>query len=308
MSRIRLDVGLDVGGSKTHLLGEIASSVEHIERVGKGGNPNRIGTGAAADVLVSLIAELLQEVPDVGRLSICAGVAGAGRPDEQRALADALRTAFEASTPSVHVEVVPDALIALDAAYDDGSGVVVIAGTGSMGLARTTDGHLIRAGGWGHVLGDDGSGHALGRAGLRAVAEAFDGGRETEIQSRIREHFGIDDRDALLQTVYKDAFDVSSVAPIVVDAAAEGDAVASNLLSAQIERLANQVEWLLGRGEPISPCITLLGGLLQNDHYAQCLRRALTGRLPDWAVERLPDEPVVGALRRARRLQPDPSA
>lgn len=307
MSEARLVVGLDAGASKTRLRAEHTALPARIERVGDGANPNRGGVEATAEVLVGLVEAALRDVPAVEQLSICAGVAGAGRVDAQQALADALRAAFGETARSVQIEVVPDAVIAIDAAYDDGSGVVVIAGTGSMVLARTTGGSLRRAGGWGHVLGDDGSGYALGRAGLRAVAEAFDGGAGTALRARVRDRFGIDDRDALLRAVYRDPFDVSAVAPLVVDAAAKGDEVASSLLSDQVTRLAKQVEWVLGRGEALAPRITLLGGLLRNDHYAQCLRRALKKRVPDWTVEQLRDDPVVGALRRARRLQSDTS-
>ncbi len=47
----------------------------------------------------------------------------------------------------------------------------------------------------------------------------------------------------------------------------------------------------------------MLGGLTQDDRYTQTLRRALLDRFPSWTVESLQEAPVVGALRRARRLQ-----
>jgi hypothetical protein len=42
--------------------------------------------------------------------------------------------------------------------------------------------------------------------------------------------------------------------------------------------------------------------MLRSEHYAQVLRHALRERVPDWSVEILRHEPVVGALRRARSL------
>jgi len=230
-------------------------------------------------------------------------VAGAGRAEEQSALSEALRAALQEAGPTLRVEVVHDALIALDAAYDKGSGVIVIAGTGSVVLGRTTNEALLRAGGWGHVLGDAGSGYALGRAGLRAVAETFDGEANTALRGRVREQCGIDDRDSLLRVVYQDEFSVQAVAPLVIEAAADGDAVASDLLTTQVAQLVDQVEWLLNRADDVAPRVTLVGGMLQNERYAQRLRRLLRDRFPDWAVKILQSEPVVGALRRARRLQ-----
>jgi len=303
MSSSSLVVGMDVGGSTTHLLAQRPGRDERIECRGPGANPNRIGRAEAVDVVARLVGEVLRERPEVEHVSLCAGVAGAGRPEEQRALSEALRAALQEVCSSLRVKVVHDALIAMDAAYDDGSGVIVIAGTGSVVLGRTTGEALLRAGGWGHVLGDAGSGYALGRAGLRAVAKLFDGGADTVLRKRVREQCDIDDRDALLRAVYSDEFDVQAVAPLVIEAAADGDAVADDLLTTQVAQLVDQVGWLLKRADDVTPRITLLGGMLQNERYAQCLRRLLQDRFPDWAVEILQAEPVVGALRRARRLQ-----
>lgn len=302
MSDSHLVVGLDSGGSKTLLRGEYVGNSTSVERRGEGANPNRIGLDRATEVLVDLVRAAAEEGPPVHQLSICAGVSGAGRPDEQDAFAEAFRAAFNGSTPTVQVEVVHDALIALDAAYNDGSGVVLIAGTGSVVLGRSRDGTLLRAGGWGHLLEDPGSGYAVGQAGLRAVAEAFDGGADTAIRSLCREHCGIDTREQLIHRVYQDDFDVQSVAPLVVDAARHDDTVASEILATQADGLADQAEWVLKRAEAIKPRMTLLGGMVQNDHYARVLRRTLGDRFPEWSVSLLEDEPVVGALRRARRL------
>lgn len=304
VSKSRFVVGLDAGASKTLLRAQGPDCAEPIERRGPGANPNRIGLDRATEVLIDLIEGAVQECSDVDWLSVCAGVAGAGRPQEQERLHDALRTALAGPNRTVHVEVVHDALIALDAAYDAASGLIVIAGTGSVVLARTTRDRLLRAGGWGHVLGDDGSGYAIGRAGLRAVAAALDGGDDTALQSRVCEHWGVEDREGLLELVYQKDLTVQTVAPLVIDSAADGDAVADEILSSQAARLTEQVGWLLDREEPIAPHITLVGGMLRNGHYAQRLRRLLRDRFPNWSVEVLQQEPVVGALRRARRLEP----
>jgi N-acetylglucosamine kinase-like BadF-type ATPase len=89
----------------------------------------------------------------------------------------------------------------------------------------------------------------------------------------------------------------------VVEAAVDGDAVATDILTSQVAELVRQVEWLIGETDDIAPRIALLGGMLQNEHYAAALRRTLGDRVPDWSVEVLRHEPVVGALGRARRLE-----
>lgn len=302
----QLFVGLDAGGSKTLLLAEQEGSSERINRRGPAANPQRGGVEAAARTLAHLVQDSLQNHRPVGHLSVCAGVAGAGRIDDQEALADHMRRVLRDDAASLHVQVVHDAAIALDAAFGAGSGLVIIAGTGSVVCGRARDGTIRRVGGWGYRLGDSGSGYAVGRAGLRAVAEAFDGGADTSLRARVHEQYGIDGRKALIHRVYQDDLPLQSVAPLVIEAAAEGDPVAADILASQAQQLTQQVGWLLKGTDDIAPRIALLGGTLQNTHYTQVLRRALRGRVPDWSVEVLREEPVLGALRRARRQAETP--
>lgn len=310
MSASTLLLGLDVGGSTTHLRGEYVDAPDcadeptRLDRQGPGANPNRDGRAPALRTLVSLVTDVLADIPSPDRLVLCAGVSGAGRTDDQDAFATALQNALAAPDRTIHVEVVHDGHIALDAAYDTGSGIIVIAGTGSLVLGRDADGALHRAGGWGPILGDAGSGHALGRAALRAVAAALDGGPDTALCSRLHTAFALRTRDQLLEAVYQDEVDVAAVAPLLVDAAHAGDAVASRLLTDATDALAEQVSWIASQNRSIAPRITLLGGLLEAPFYAQALRQALAAVVPEWTVNQLETASVTGALRRARRLAP----
>jgi N-acetylglucosamine kinase-like BadF-type ATPase len=69
--------------------------------------------------------------------------------------------------------------IALDAAFHDGPGVIVIAGTGSIAYGRDALGNTVRAGGWGFAISDEGSAHWIGRAAIAAVLRAKDSGEVT---------------------------------------------------------------------------------------------------------------------------------
>ncbi len=51
-----------------------------------------------------------------------------------------------------------DATSALEDAFGDSAGVLLIAGTGSSAFARAANGTVDRCGGWGPVIGDEGSG------------------------------------------------------------------------------------------------------------------------------------------------------
>ncbi|MFB6272185.1 MAG: N-acetylglucosamine kinase [Salinibacter sp.] len=295
-------VGLDAGGSQTLLLADCEGCSERVDRQGPAVNPQRMGGDQAARTLATLVWETLPAHRPIQRLSVCAGVAGAGREAEQEALADQLRGTLAEGAEVVQIEVTHDADIALEAAFGTGSGLVVIAGTGSVVFGRTQDGTTHRVGGWGHLLGDAGSGYAVGRAGLRAVAEAFDGGSDTSIRARVDERYDVAEREALIHRIYQDEIALQNVAPLVIEAAEQGDPVASDILSTQAAELAQQVEWLLDGTDDVVPRVALLGGMLRNEHYATVLARILRERVPDWTVDILRDEPVLGALRRARRL------
>jgi hypothetical protein len=65
------------------------------------------------------------------------------------------------------VAAVSDVELAHAAAFGGGPGVLVVAGTGSIAVARDRRGRWRRAGGWGQLLGDEGSGFWIGRAALR---------------------------------------------------------------------------------------------------------------------------------------------
>lgn len=293
-------IGLDVGGTKTHLLAERASGADRTEQRGPGANLQRVGLRAVVDTLEGLIREALPG--PVRRVAVCAGVAGAGRADEQAALQERLRTALADVAERVCVAVTHDATIALEAAFGAEGGAIVIAGTGSVVLGRGRGGTTRRAGGWGHRLGDAGSGHAVGRAALRAVAAAYDGGPPTALRGRVQERYDIASRADLFRWTYREEATLAEVAPLVGTAAAAGDVVAKEILVSQTAALARQAAWVVGAAEEPAPRVALLGGMLRSEPYARALRDALGACLPQASVSRLQKAPVVGALRRAHRL------
>ncbi len=295
-----LFIGLDVGGSKTELLAACSSADEPARLTGPGANAQRLGLEATAQTLTDLIQRALHRHPDCELAAVCAGIAGAGRTDDQEVLTQHLLRKLDLS-PAPHIQIVHDAHIALEAAFKGGSGVVVIVGTGSVVFGRTRDNQLERTGGWGYLLGDEGSGFGLGQAGLRAVAHALDGGPDTVLRARVAEQHGLDNRDDIIHQVYQHEWPLQDVAPLVIRAATEGDAVASGIVDRHTHQLAQQVGWLVERCTDIEPRVALLGGLSSETPYARALRDALHNVLPGWAVEVVQQRPVVGALHLAAR-------
>ncbi|SHK28601.1 N-acetylglucosamine kinase [Rhodothermus profundi] len=297
-------IGLDVGGSSTELL-----AVEHhpqrspVRLVGPGANLQRVGFEQTVAVLQEVIERALRHFPEASVLSVCAGIAGCGRPKDQELLARRLQQVLGDGGRSVQVRVVHDAEIALEAAFKGDSGVVVVAGTGSVILARTRQGQIEVVGGWGYLLGDEGSGFAIARAGLQAVTHAMDGGPPTRLRELLAERFLLSERDALIHRVYQEHWPLQEFAPVVLEAARDGDPIAQQIVEDQVARLVEQVSWLLGRlkGE-VAPRMALAGGLMNEPFYVSCLREQLVRRWPGWSIEVQQQRPVEGALRLARRL------
>jgi N-acetylglucosamine kinase-like BadF-type ATPase len=72
------------------------------------------------------------------------------------------------------VLVETDAFIAYMGAIGIQPGVLLIAGTGSIVIARNAAGQMCRTGGWGPVFGDEGGGFWIGREAVRTALRAED--------------------------------------------------------------------------------------------------------------------------------------
>ncbi len=148
------------------------------------------------------------------------GAAGAGRAPEQEALAAAIVAAGVAE----RVDVRSDMEIALAAAFENKPGILINAGTGSIAYARTQDGRVHRAGGYGWQLGDEGGGYWLGRRALAAAARAQDGLEESStLLERLLVALGLQTFDDLIRwTATATPAQVAALAPHVLNAAREG--------------------------------------------------------------------------------------
>ena len=298
MPQRQLYIGLDAGGTKTALLARVAQRETPLTLTGPAANLQRQGEAETARVLATLARQAIDRNPDARLAAVCAGIAGAGHPADQQALAARLRSLLGDLGPFA-LEITHDGAIALEAAFEGGSGVIVIAGTGSILFARTDTGETTRAGGWGYLLGDEGSGHHLGLDGLRAVAHAYDGGPPTRLQLLLAHRHGLDAAPAIIHAVYREAWPVQQMAPLVLEAAETGDDVAQRIVAGQTQALARQARWLAGRAGRIEPRLALMGGLTRSDYYKQTLSDALRAALPGWRIQDPLHPPVVGALRLA---------
>lgn len=298
-------IGVDGGGTRTRIwvADERGQQLGSAEGPGSALRPGE--ADRSADVIVATTREALAscEMTHVTPKVLCVGVAGAGRDPERQALWQSLVSRDVADEVVVHA----DAAIALDDAFGDGAGILLIAGTGSVAFGRGPTGTSSRCGGWGPVCGDEGSGAWIGRRALSIVTAASDE-REppTALVGAILTAAQVDDVDGLVGwAATATPADLASLAPVVASAADTGDLRANSLLSMASEELVLHVRTLARRlfgDERASVPVALAGGLLA---AGAPLRKRVEHRLktavPGAQVRAEEVVPVRGAVRGALR-------
>jgi glucosamine kinase len=258
-------IGVDGGGTKTRIWvaddrGQQLGSAEGPASAVRPGEAER-----SADVIVATTREALAscEMTHVVPKVLCVGVAGVGREPDRQALWQALVARDVADEIVVHA----DAAIALDDAFGDGAGILLIAGTGSVAFGRGPTGATSRCGGWGPVCGDEGSGAWIGRRALSIVTAASDE-REppTALAGAVLTAAQVDDVNGLVGwAATATPADLATLASVVASVADNGDLRANSLLSMASEELVLHVRTLarqLFGDERASVPVALAGGLL----------------------------------------------
>ena len=272
-------VGIDGGGSKTHAIVADESGNSLGEATGPGSAVKPGEEDASADVIVQTAREALEKakLADVTPRVLCVGVAGAGRENAKQALWQALVARDIASDIVVHT----DFGIALDDAFGDGPGVLLIAGTGSAAFGRSPAGSTARCGGWGPIIGDEGSGTWIGRRALSIVSAAADGREsQTALTGAILTAAEVNEVAELIPWAAAATREqIASLAPVVFGVAEGGDLRANAVISLAVEELMLHIRSLaqqLFGDERAAVPVALAGGLMTK---GSTLRKRLEHRL-----------------------------
>ena len=315
-------LGIDGGGTKTtcaagdesRLLATAITGPSNIVRVGESQTRESLEQAVRQACAAAGIAPA-----EVART--CIGGSGAAHPE----LAAKVQQILAAILPTP-IDVVGDMQIALEAAFDAGPGVIVIAGTGSIAYGRDQQGNTARAGGWGFAIGDEGSAHWIGREAVRAVLRAAD------LSGEAREG-RVTPQDSTLAAALMKTWGVTSLADLARAAnaipppnfaalfpavAASEDDLAKQVLTRAGRELAQVTVVVTRRLFPVGEIktvpvamipVAMTGGVFR---HAPLVRQVFYNELRklDPRVEINPQvvEPVEGALRLARRVAKSESA
>lgn len=302
MSRSTLVLGIDGGGSKTTALVADERGNVLAQRQGKATNPNVVGFDTAAKTIHQLITLCCDDVrcepPELS--STVVGVAGVGRDPDRKRMRDEVTKIFEEDKLRIQQVVVEtDARVALEGAFDGGPGVVMIAGTGSIVVGKTARGDVLSVGGWGRLIGDEGSGYAVGREALVAVTLHFDGrGDSGRLREAFAREFKWETRDQIIAAIYQQKIELASLAPVVIQAAANNCIVAQRILQKAATLLVEQARVIVMQmGILRKVGLVMLGGLLEHEPvYSNLVHLKILKLLPQVDVRDALHSPAHGAV------------
>jgi N-acetylglucosamine kinase-like BadF-type ATPase len=300
---VAIFLGIDGGGSKTScLIGDETS----VLGTGTGGASNvvRVGEAQARESLAGAI----RQACTVAHLNpsqiggVCVGLAGAARPE----ISEVVRRIVAEIVPG-RVEVVGDNVIALEAAFGDGPGVIVIAGTGSIVYGRNREGQTARAGGWGFAISDEGSGHWIGRTAAAAAIGAWDENPEQDLRliDMLTKSWRLQTIEQLVPAANATPPpDFAALFPVVLSLADSGDRIARDVLTQAGTQLANLAGILLRRLFPHAEAVpvAMSGGVFGSSALVrQVFYNSLHSAHPGVVINPNVIEPVRGALDLARK-------
>jgi len=268
-------LGVDAGGSSTDfVLTDMGGHV--IASASSGGaNVTSLGVAGACRVLdEGMRIALARSGSSVASIRAAVlGIAGVDREPQR----SGMKRWLAAALPASQTLVATDVELVIAAGTPEGVGLAVVAGTGSVVLARDTAGRTVKVGGRGPLDGDPGSGHAIGLAAMGT-------GRFHAASDSPR--------------------DIAALVPDVAAAADAGDNGAIGILQAAGLDLAAQAADAISRIGWVgtAPC-ALGGGVVAN--VARVRAAFLTGAR-DFDLYLDPVEvvrrPVAGAIQIAMRL------
>lgn len=285
-------VGIDAGGTRVRA---VLADVE---------------TGAPVGEPVLCAASASGEPPDLplfaasGVVAVCTGIAKYTRPG----VAAAWETRLAEIYPDAVVNIVPDYVIAFHAGVPNGSGIVVVAGTGSVAYGENAAiGETARVGGRGWEWGDEGSGTWLTAQMVLRTLRALDGqAPETTLTNAVCAELLTDDAAILAQTAGDRAVTVGRgfLVPLLVRLHATGAAEANGLFVGAGGWLAslaaaNATRLRFSPTDPVT--FARAGGVWEAGGVAvgQAFETAVLRKFPTAVFMRDAPAPVSGAVRLA---------
>lgn len=295
--------GFDLGGSHARVLLADQSGKPLLRREGGGISMKMVSVEDAVARFLPLVAGAMGEIGVLPR--DCAGCCVAASGVDTPELAEKTRAVFlQLGFAHERLMVINDCEVFVHQSEEPT--VALTVGTGSIAVGNAPQRGVVRSGGWGRLLSDEGSGFDMGLRVLRLMGNHFDGRVDCPALHRL-----FCARSALRCPADIDAFAVNNLltkkavadyAPLLMQAAGEGDAAARAELGACVAahvRLAVDTVAKLGLPEDAPVKVLLWGGILDGcPEVAQSVAAGIRAAVPAAIIAR-PDTDALGAAIKA---------
>jgi glucosamine kinase len=296
-------LGIDGGGTHTRASivdnGRVLAFAENgsIKRL-------RVGAEAAETHLRALLKEAFTQAGLHGVQAATCGVASATMPG----IPEWITAVFD-NFGVQRSEIVGDEVIALDAAFQGGPGILQIAGTGTNTIGRAPDGGRECAGGWSSRLGDEGSGYWIGLHAIRRALNAYDREEPQQVLKKVGEIWQTPTLEDLINLGDSTPGpDFAALAPAINELAEAGDPVSVGVLrqaAADLAAFVLLVRSKLRRKHAIAGEVPTAwtGGVIEKmPMVREAFFAGLRDAAPEMPVGQTAIVPLEGALWRAQRL------
>ncbi|MDR3668654.1 MAG: BadF/BadG/BcrA/BcrD ATPase family protein [Ignavibacteriaceae bacterium] len=295
-------IGIDGGGTKTDCIitDENCNQLFAI----KGGPLNLLAAtpSESSDTILKLINSCLLNLDITLTQLNCIGVgaAGAGRSENSEKLGNNLNALLQ---NSVKLRVFTDAEAALEGAFNGKPGCILISGTGSIIFGKDQSGIIHRCGGYGKILGDEGSGYMLGKKALITAAKQFDARNEKSLLTELlKDKYQIQSVQDILNEVYNNKLDISSIAPIVLASAGNNDKVSLRIIDEETNELLLLISCMKKKLEQENFDISFGGKLLSTRNIFSDTLKSKLANSYKWVKIKEPEySPAMGAVFIAKK-------
>ena len=289
-------VGIDGGGTGSRF--SCADEKGNILFAGEGGALNGNGLSKAAQT--ENIEKIINEInANVGKPEDCTCVAIGAAGISNTLTRDVFISAFN-NAGFGNIRLYGDYETAFATAFPEGSGILLISGTGSMCYGKRDDGIVARSGGYGHIIDDRGSAYDIATKMLEAIVRAEDGrGEKTLLKELVFKELGITKIEELITFIYSQDTTkgkLAALSPLLSKALEAGDEVSVRICRYAAKELNALVEAVVSNLK-LDCEVALWGSVLRKNNYVRkALEECTSHRLF------LPDEDAsVGALRHAMK-------
>lgn len=267
MYKEKIYIGVDGGGTSTAAIAISESGRVLGRTVGEQINYNTSDMNTAKNNLKAIIDKLMKDygIEDYECLSV-------GMPSlDYEPTKDFIALFVEGIFPSEKIVMHSDVYMALMGMTLGEPGIMIVSGTGSIGIAADQQGKFHIVGGWGYLLGDEGSGYDIALKGIDAALKSYEGlGKTTLLEERVLNFFNVDNHRGIIEALYNPLISTSKLASFgkeVIELANDGDQVAASIVNKAVSSLVGYALNLINKVGSEDCIVGIYGSVFKKNPY-----------------------------------------